>query len=123
FGVPGLGLKRGLSGNMVIAPYATGLAAMVDPHAALDNYRRLAAMGALGVHGFYEALDFTRTRLPEDETVEIIRSYMAHHQGMTIVAIAVLLQDGRMRARFHREPMIMASELLLSERMPHDVAI
>jgi cyclic beta-1,2-glucan synthetase len=123
FGVPGLGLKRGLSGNMVIAPYATGLAAMVDPHAALDNYRRLAAMGALGVHGFYEALDFTRTRLPEDETVEIIRSYMAHHQGMTIVAIAVLLQDGRMRARFHREPMIMASELLLSERMPRDVAI
>jgi cyclic beta-1,2-glucan synthetase len=123
FGVPGLGLKRGLSGNMVIAPYATGLAAMVDPHAALDNYRHLESLGARGVHGFYEALDFTRARLPEDARVEIIRSYMAHHQGMTIVAIAVLLQDGRMRARFHREPMIMASELLLSERMPRDVAI
>ncbi|CAK7255795.1 MULTISPECIES: GH36-type glycosyl hydrolase domain-containing protein [unclassified Shinella] len=123
FGVPGLGLKRGLSGNMVVAPYATGLAAMVDPHAALDNYRRLEAMGARGVHGFYEALDFTRARLPENARVEIVRSYMAHHQGMTIVAIAVLLQDGRMRARFHREPMIMASELLLSERMPRDVAI
>ncbi len=123
FGVPGLGLKRGLSGNMVVAPYATGLAAMVDPHAALDNYRRLEAMGACGVHGFYEALDFTRVRLPENASVEIVRSYMAHHQGMTIVAIAVLLQDGRMRARFHREPMIMASELLLSERMPRDVAI
>ncbi|WP_233290641.1 GH36-type glycosyl hydrolase domain-containing protein [Shinella sp. PSBB067] len=123
FGVPGLGLKRGLSGNMVVAPYATGLAAMVDPHAALDNYRHLETLGALGVHGFYEALDFTRARLPEGARVEIIRSYMAHHQGMTIVAIAVLLQDGRMRARFHREPMIMASELLLSERMPRDVAI
>jgi cyclic beta-1,2-glucan synthetase len=123
FGVPGLGLKRGLSGNMVVAPYATGLAAMVDPHAALDNYRHLESLGASGVHGFYEALDFTRARLPEDARVEIIRSYMAHHQGMTIVAIAVLLQDGRMRARFHREPMIMASELLLSERMPRDVAI
>jgi cyclic beta-1,2-glucan synthetase len=123
FGVPGLGLKRGLSGNMVIAPYATGLAAMVDPHAALENYRHLESLGARGVHGFYEALDFTRARLPEDARVEIIRSYMAHHQGMTIVAIAVLLQDGRMRARFHREPMIMASELLLSERMPRDVAI
>lgn len=123
FGVPGLGLKRGLSGNMVVAPYATGLAAMVDPHAALDNYRHLESLGASGVHGFYEALDFTRARLPEDARVEIIRSYMAHHQGMTIVAIAVLLQDGRMRARFHREPMTMASELLLSERMPRDVAI
>ncbi|MGQ3279807.1 MAG: glucoamylase family protein, partial [Shinella sp.] len=123
FGVPGLGLKRGLSGNMVVAPYATGLAAMVDPHAALDNYKRLEALGARGVHGFYEALDFTRARLPENESVEIIRGYMAHHQGMTIVAIAVLLQDGRMRSRFHREPMIMASELLLSERMPRDVAI
>ncbi len=123
FGVPGLGLKRGLSGNMVVAPYATGLAAMVDPHAALDNYRRLEALGARGVHGFYEALDFTRSRLPENESVEIIRSYMAHHQGMTIVAIAVLLQDGRMRSRFHREPMIIATELLLSERMPRDVAV
>ncbi|GLQ54890.1 hypothetical protein GCM10010862_21490 [Devosia nitrariae] len=123
FGVPGLGLKRGLSGNMVVAPYATGLAAMVDPRAAAENFRRFEAMGARGVHGFYEALDFTRSRLPENESVAIVRSYMAHHQGMAIVALANVLQDGRMRARFHREPMIKASELLLSERMPRDVAI
>ncbi|SDI48699.1 GH36-type glycosyl hydrolase domain-containing protein [Pseudomonas panipatensis] len=123
FGVPGLGLKRGLAENVVIAPYATGLAAMVDAQAACRNFARLAEMGALGRYGFYEALDFTRTRLPEDASMAIVRSFMAHHQGMTIVAIANALQDGRMRCRLHREPMIQASELLLQERVPRDVAL
>lgn len=123
FGVPGLGLKRGLSENTVIAPYATGLATMIDPHGALQNYERLAKMGALGRYGFYEALDFTRSRLPENQPVAIVRNYMAHHQGMTIVAIANTVQQGRMRNRFHREPMIQACELLLQERMPRNVAI
>ena len=123
FGVPGLGLKRGLSDNLVIAPYATGLAAMVDPHGARQNHLRLAAMGASGRYGFYEALDFTRSRLPDDEDVAIVRNFMAHHQGMTIVALANTLHDGQMRARFHREPMIQACELLLQERVPRDVAI
>lgn len=122
FGVPGLGLKRGLSDDLVIAPYATGLAAMVDPGGARRNLDRLAAMGARGRYGCYEALDFTRARLPNGETVAIVRSYMAHHQGMLIVAIANALQDGQMRDRFHREPMIRACELLLQERMPRDVA-
>jgi cyclic beta-1,2-glucan synthetase len=123
FGVPGLGLKRGLAENVVIAPYATGLATMSDAQGAQQNYRRLSAMGALGRYGFYEALDFTRTRLPDGHEVAIVRNFMAHHQGMTIVAITNTLQDGRMRARFHREPMIQACELLLQERMPRDVAI
>lgn len=123
FGVPGLGLKRGLSADLVIAPYATGLAAMVDPNGACRNFKRLAEMGALGRYGFYEALDFTRSRLPAGETAVIVRSFMAHHQGMTIVAIANTLHHGQMRARFHREPMIQASELLLQERVPKDVAI
>jgi cyclic beta-1,2-glucan synthetase len=123
FGVPGLGLKRGLSENVVIAPYATGLAAMVDPPGANRNYLRLAEMGARGRYGFYEALDFTRSRLQEDEELAIVRSFMAHHQGMTIVAIANTLHHGQMRARFHREPMIKACELLLQERMPRDVAV
>ncbi len=123
FGVPGLGLKRGLSENTVIAPYATGLATMIDPHGALQNYDRLAEMGALGRYGFYEALDFTRSRLPENQQAVIVRNYMAHHQGMTIVAIANTLQQGRMRNRFHHEPMIQACELLLQERMPRNVAI
>lgn len=123
FGVPGLGLKRGLSENRVIAPYATGLAAMIDPKGALDNYARIRAMGGGGPYGFYEALDFTRSRLPEGQNVAIVRNVMAHHQGMTIVAIANALQDGRMRTRFHSDALIMASELLLQERTPRHVAI
>ncbi|MBN1422853.1 MAG: hypothetical protein JXP34_29015 [Planctomycetes bacterium] len=123
FGVPGLGLKRGLSGDAVIAPYATALAAMVDPEAATPNFFRLASAGGRGRYGFYEALDYTRKRLPEGEPVAIIRAYMAHHQGMTLVAIANALQDGAMRSRFHSEPMIQATELLLQERTPRDVAV
>jgi cyclic beta-1,2-glucan synthetase len=123
FGVPGLGLKRGLSDNLVIAPYATGLAAMVDPKAAIQNYARLASLGALGTHGFYEALDYTRTRLPEGTDVLIVKAYMAHHQGMTIVAAANVIFDGRMRARFHSESMVQAAELLLHERTPRHVSV
>ncbi len=122
FGVPGLGLKRGLSENRVIAPYATGLAAMIDPAAAVQNYASLAKLGAEGRYGFYEAVDFTATRLHADETHAMVRSYMAHHQGMTITAIANTLQNGRLRDRFHAEPMIQGVELLLQERIPRDVA-
>ena len=104
FGVPGLGLKRGLGENRVIAPYATALAAMVDPRAAVANLKRLAEIGAQGRYGFYEALDYTPARVPEGESVAIVRAFMAHHQGMTIVAIADALLDGAMRARFHAEP-------------------
>ena len=123
FGVPGLGLKRGLSENVVIAPYATGLAAMVDAEAAARNFSRLAAAGGLGRYGCYEALDYTPTRVPEGEKVAIVRAYMAHHQGMTLVAIDNALRDGAMRARFHAEPIIQATELLLQERTPRDVLV
>ncbi|HEY6718393.1 MAG TPA: glucoamylase family protein, partial [Reyranella sp.] len=85
FGVPGLGFKRGLSENLVIAPYATALAAMVDPGAAAANFKRLAGIGGRGRYGFYEALVFTPSRLPEGQTVAVVRAYMAHHQGMTVV--------------------------------------
>ncbi len=122
FGVPGLGLKRGLSENRVIAPYATGLAAMIDPVAAELNYARLAALGAEGRYGFYEAVDFTLSRLQDKQDHAIVRSFMAHHQGMTITAIANTLQNGRLRDRFHAEPMIQGAELLLQERVPRDVA-
>jgi len=120
FGVPDLALKRGMAVNAVIAPYATGLAAMVDPAAALANYAALEKVGALGRYGFYEAIDYTRARLPEGKTLAVIDSYMAHHQGMTIVAIANTLQRGRMRDRFHAEPMIQACELLLHEPAPRE---
>ncbi|MFZ0245515.1 MAG: glucoamylase family protein, partial [Candidatus Binatus sp.] len=123
FGVPGLGLKRGLSENAVIAPYATALAAMVDPEAAAQNFSRLLIAGGLGHFGWYEALDYTPSRVPEGESVAIVRAYMAHHQGMTLVALADALHTGAMRARFHAEPMIQATELLLQERTPRDVAV
>jgi cyclic beta-1,2-glucan synthetase len=123
FGVPGLGFKRGLSENAVVAPYATALAAMVDPRAAAANFSRLADIGGRGRFGFYEAIDFTPMRLPEGRTQAVVRAYMAHHQGMTIVAIANALLDGIMRTRFHAEPMVQATELLLQERTPRDVSV
>ena len=123
FGVPGLGLKRGLSENLVIAPYATALAAMVDPPAATRNFERLTALGGRGRYGFYEALDYTRSRLPEGADLVTVRAFMAHHQGMSVVALANVLFDGRMRARFHDEPAIRATELLLQERTPRDLSI
>ena len=122
FGVPGLGLKRGLGDDAVVAPYATALAAMIYPAAAAQNFARLASIGACGRYGFYEALDYTPTRLPEGASVAIVRAFMAHHQGMTIVAIADALLDGTMRVRFHAEPMVQATELLLQEGTPRDVA-
>jgi len=123
FGVPGLGLKRGLGENVVVAPYATALATMVNPPAAARNFERLADVGARGRYGFYEALDYTPIRVPEGSKVAIVRAYMAHHQGMTIVAIADALLDGIMRERFHAEPIIQATELLLQERTPRDVTV
>jgi cyclic beta-1,2-glucan synthetase len=123
FGVPGLGLKRGLANNAVIAPYATALASMVAPQAAVQNFERLESMGARGRYGFYEALDFTPTRVPDGDQVAVVQAFMAHHQGMTITAIADTLLDGLMRTRFHAEPIVQATELLLQERVPRDVTV
>ncbi|HVZ90678.1 MAG TPA: glucoamylase family protein [Rhizomicrobium sp.] len=123
FGVPDLGYKRGLSQDVVIAPYASALAAMIDPAAAARNFERLALLGARGAYGWYEALDYTRTRVPEGAKYAIVRAYMAHHQAMTLVAIGNALHEGAMRARFHAEPIVQAAELLLQERMPRDVAL
>jgi cyclic beta-1,2-glucan synthetase len=123
FGIPGLGLKRGLADDAVVAPYATALAAMVDPYAAARNFDRLADAGGRGRYGFCEALDYTPARTPKGERVAVVRAFMAHHQGMTIVAISDALLDGAMRARFHAEPIVQATELLLQERTPRDMAI
>ena len=123
FGVPGLGLKRGLGEDVVIAPYATALAAMIDPSAALQNFHSLEDAGGKGAYGFYEALDYTSTRLPEGKTVAVVRTFLAHHQGMSLIAISNLLNDGVIRGRFHAEPMVQATELLLQERTPRDVLV
>jgi cyclic beta-1,2-glucan synthetase len=120
FGVPGLGLKRGLSQDIVISAYATGLATMIDAGAAVRNFSQIATVGGRGRYGWYEALDYTPLRIPESETVAIVRTYMAHHQGMTLIAIGNVLCHGATRARFHAEPIIQATELLLQERIPRD---
>ncbi len=119
FGVPGLGMKRGLGEDLVIAPYATALAAMYFPHAAVQNFQQLEKIGALGRYGFFEALDFTPIRLAEGQRVAMVRCYMAHHQGMSLVAFDNAVHDGLMRHRFHRNPLIQAADLLLQERIPH----
>jgi cyclic beta-1,2-glucan synthetase len=118
FGVPGLGLKRGLGRDQVIAPYATALAAMSEPHAALHNLRRLVREGAYGRHGYYESIDYTRDRLPEGRRCLVVRCFMAHHQGMSLVALVNTLGGAPMPRRFHSEPMVRATELLLQERLP-----
>ncbi len=118
FGVPGLGLKRGLAEDLVVSPYATFLALQFEPVPAVRNLRRLVAEGLLGRYGFYEAVDYTKDRLPPDQTSARIESYMSHHQGMILVALDNFLNDNVMVARFHREPMVESAELLLQERVP-----
>lgn len=118
FGVPGLGLRRGLAADLVVAPYATVLALMVAPRAAVQNLRRLAADGMAGLFGLYEALDFTAPRLPPGESRAVVRSYMAHHQGMSLLALASALLGQPMQRRFAADPSLQATLLLLQERVP-----
>ena len=123
FGVPGLGFKRGLADDLVIAPYASVMALMVAPEAAVGNLQLLARQGLLGAQGFYEAVDYTPTRLPRGKKSVVIRSYMAHHQGMSFLSLAYLLLDRPMQRRFNSDPALRATELLLHERVPLTVAV
>jgi cyclic beta-1,2-glucan synthetase len=118
FGVPGLGLKRGLIQDLVVAPYATMLAAEIDPIAAMDNLRRLQKEGVLGPFGYYESIDYTAERLPEGQKSILIRAFMTHHQGMSLVSLANVLQEDLVQKRFHSDPAVQATELLLQERIP-----
>ena len=118
FGVPGLGLKRGLAEDLVVAPYATLLALMVAPEAACLNLQRLTAAGAEGRFGFHEAIDYTPARQRRGESHALVRSYMAHHQGMSLLALAYLLLDRPMQKRFASDPLFQATLLLLQERIP-----
>ena len=104
FGVPGLGLKRGLADDLVIAPYASALALMVAPEEACLNLQRLAAEGLEGEYGFYEAIDYTPSRLPRGKSSAVVRSFMAHHQGMSLLSLAYLLLDRPMQKRFESDP-------------------
>ena len=118
FGVPGLGFKRGLERDVVVAPYATVLALSISPRTCLNNLRRLEELGARGEYGFYEAIDFTSDRLPPNHEHVVISSYMAHHQGMMLLSLANVLLDGRMISRFHHDVRVEAAELLLQEKVP-----
>mgnify|MGYP001600950853 CR=1 FL=1 len=122
FGVPGLGLQRGLAGDLVIAPYASALALMVAPEEACLNLQRLAAEGFEARYGFYEAIDYTPSRLPRGQSSAVVRSFMAHHQGMSLLSLAYLLLDRPMQKRFEAEPVFQATMLLLQERVPKATA-
>jgi cellobiose phosphorylase len=118
FGIPHLGLKRGLINDMVVAPYAGILALPLEPAVAFRNMEVLASEGLEGPYGFYEAIDYTPERLPKKRKSMVVKSFMAHHQGMALIAINNYLNNNVMQVRFHSAPMIKATELLLQERMP-----
>ena len=121
FGVPALGLRRGLARQLVVAPYASALAAMIEPARALENLRNLEKLGTLGAYGFYDAVDYTRPDPGKPHAV--VRTYMAHHIGMTLVALTNTLEAQLWQRRFHSDPMVRAAELLLDERVPRRLAL
>ena len=121
FGVPDLALKRGLGRDLVVAPYASVLAAMVDPRAALENLERLEALGALGPYGFRDALDYTRPA--PDQRFALVHAYMAHHMGMGLIALTNVLGGHIWQQRFHANPVVRSAELLLHERIPRRLVL
>ncbi len=123
FGIPGLGLKRGLGDDLVISPYSSAMAVMIDPKNCISNLKRLENLGARGQYGFFEAVDFTTERLGADENFHIVRSFLAHHQGMSLVAINNLLNQDIIQERFHLNPAIQSCELLLQERFPSRIPL
>jgi cyclic beta-1,2-glucan synthetase len=118
FGVPGLGLKRGLADDLVIAPYATALALMVAPDASCRNLERFDTAGLQGAYGFYESIDYTPSRLLPGTTGVTVRQFMAHHEGMSLLSFAYVLLNKPMQRRFDADPMLRATDLLLQERVP-----
>ncbi|HYT64883.1 MAG TPA: glucoamylase family protein, partial [Vicinamibacterales bacterium] len=129
FGVPGLGLKRGLATDLVVAPYATALASLVTPTAAAENLERLAEVGLDGRFGFYEAIDYN-PRSRELETAAeapprsaVVQAYFAHHQGMSLVALANVTCNDVFVSRFHADPRVQATELLLQEHVPREAIL
>lgn len=118
FGIPGLGFKRGLADDLVISPYASALALMLDPRAACANMQRLSAAGFEGRYGLYEAIDYTPGRLGAGQSHALIPSFMAHHQGMSFIALVNHFTDNVMPRRFQADPGFESALLLLQERVP-----
>jgi len=122
FGVPGLGLKRGLADDLVIAPYASTLALMIEPNLACQNLEQLSHDGLQGRFGFYEAIDYTASRLPPGATSAMVKQFMAHHQGMSLLALDYALLHQPMQRRFAADAEFRAALLLLQERVPKAIA-
>lgn len=118
FGVPGLGMKRGLDDDLIISPYSTLLATMVAPREAIRNLKELEREGLRGEYGFYESVDYTASRLGVEEKNFIVKAFFAHHQGMSLVALNNVLNNGIVQERFHRDPLVKSCELLLHEKFP-----
>src|SRR5262245_5853260 len=124
FGVPGLGLKRGLAEDLVVAPYATVLAAQLSPGEVVRNLERLRVEGLGGRYGFYEAIDYTPERQPAGSSGgTVLVTYMAHHQGMSLIALDNAVNGSPMQNRFHADPRVQAAELLLYEKIPQVVPL
>ncbi len=121
FGVPGLGFKSGLGQDLVIAPYASVMALMIHPQAAYQNLERMRKAGYEGMYGFYEAIDFTPSRLPRGKTEAIVKSFMVHHQGMGLLSLVYLLLDQPMQKRFEADPAFQTALLLLQEQIPKTI--
>ncbi|HEY9060522.1 MAG TPA: glucoamylase family protein [Pseudobacteroides sp.] len=119
-GVPWLGLKRGLVEDTVVSPYSTFLALLVDPRSAVENIKRLRREGLDGAYGFYEAVDYTADRLPFGSRKAVVKSYMVHHEGMSLLSLNNFLNRNIMQDRFHNDPLVRAGELLLQEKVPVD---
>jgi cyclic beta-1,2-glucan synthetase len=122
FGIPELGFKRGLGDDLVIAPYASMMALMVAPEQACRNLQQMSAEGFEGKYGFFEAIDYTASRLPRGQSHAVIREFMAHHQGMGFLALSYLLLDRPMQRRFESDPLFQATMSLLHERVPKATA-
>ena len=118
FGVPGLGLKRIVHNDLVVAPYATALSLLVEPKKACLNLLQLSKSGFEGAYGMYEAIDYTKSRLSAGQRHAIVRSFMAHHQGMSLLSFVSQLLDSPMQKRFESIPMVQATKLLLEEKSP-----
>lgn len=123
FGVPGLGFKRGLEQDLVVAPYATIMALPFAKRQGFEDLGKMEELGAHGKYGYYEAIDFTAERMPKNKQRMVIQSFMAHHQGMSLLTLANLLLPQKMYDRFHRDKRVQAAELLLKERIPAQPAI
>ncbi|HEY5297339.1 MAG TPA: glucoamylase family protein [Verrucomicrobiae bacterium] len=123
FGVPGLGFKRGLAEERVIAPYATVMALMVSPQASWQNLKELRHENGAGKFGFYEALDYTPARVSKGQTHTVVQSFMTHHQGMSLLSLAYALLDRPMQRRFNSNPLLKSGELLLHERVPRETPV